>query len=90
MKRVNISKIAVYYGVPSFLVNNLDQIQHDTHDQMINHLMDMPRCGKYQGGHWDCVVFYYDGISHLQKFTRQDAIAVYTIVEQFKNKARDL
>lgn len=88
MKRANISKIAVYYDVPSFLVDNLGKIQHDLHNQLIDHLMDMPRCKEYQGGHWDCIVFYYDGPGHLQKWTRQDATAIQTVVDMFRQKAK--
>jgi len=83
MKRASIAKIKVWFDVPVTLKNDP---QGDLHDEMINRLMDLPRCNEYLGGHWAYAIFEYDSFELLRGLKGKDAVVVQSVVDEFNAK----
>ena len=83
-----VVQVNISFDVPALLKNKKGDIEHDLHNDMIDSLMDLPRCDEYSGGHYDNAICTYDNMKQANKLFCDDAKAIQTIVNQYKIKAK--
>ena len=79
-KRADIDGVIVKYDIPAFF--NIDEDNGDSHDKMLNELLDLPRSKETICGHWAHVRFEYLSLKQAMRYSPIDALRIQKIVNK--------